>query len=65
MKLESWQSTEDKQRWKIVRTDDYTDVEGDILAADETTGEACIQVSGETKTISLGPRGLKIVMRGR
>ncbi len=39
MKLESWHSTEDKRRWKIVRTDDYTDVPGEIITADETTGE--------------------------
>jgi len=58
MKLESWHSAEDKQRWKIVRTDDYTDVPGDIVAADEATGECSIQVGGETKTLSFGPRGI-------
>ena len=49
MKLESWHSTEDKRRWKIVRTDDYTDVAGEIITADETTGECCVHIGGETK----------------
>jgi hypothetical protein len=65
MKLESWHSTEDKRRWKIVRTDDYTDVAGDIITADEATGECCIQVGGETKTLSFGPRGIRIVGKRR
>src|ERR1700746_3237258 len=65
MKLESWHSTEDKRRWKIVRTDDYTDVAGDIITADEATGECCIQVGGETKTLSFGPRGIRVVGKRR
>ena len=50
MKLESWHSSEDKRRWKIVRTDNYTDVPGEIVTADETTGECSLHVAGETKT---------------
>lgn len=65
MKLESWTSTEDKKRWKIVRRDDFTDVEGEIVTADEDTGECCMQVGGETKTLSFGPRGISIVGRRR
>jgi hypothetical protein len=65
LKLESWHSTEDKQRWKIVRTDDYTDVAGDIITADEFSGECCLCVAGETKTFSFGPRGIRIVGRRR
>jgi hypothetical protein len=65
MKLESWHSAEDKRRWKIVRTDNYTDVPGEIVAADEATGECSLQISGETKTISFGPGGIRIVGRGR
>lgn len=63
MKLESWQPPEDRRRWKIVRTDDYTDVEGDIVTADEDTGECCVEVRGEVKTHSFGQRGLRIVRR--
>jgi hypothetical protein len=66
MKLESWHSTEQKLPWKIVRTDDYSDVKFDaIVSADEDTGECCIQVGGETKTFSFGPRGIRIVGRRR
>ena len=49
MKLESWHSSEDKRRWKIVRTDNYTDVTGEIVTADETTGECSLHVGGETE----------------
>jgi hypothetical protein len=65
MKLESWQSAEDKKKWKIVRRDECTDVVGEIITADEATGECCIQVSGETKTLSFGPGGIRIVGRRR
>jgi hypothetical protein len=65
VKLESWHSSEDKRRWKIVRTDNYTDVPGEIVTADETTGECSVQVSGETKTLSFGAGGIRIVGRRR
>lgn len=63
MKLESYHSAEDKKRWKLVRTDDYSDVTGEIITADEDTGECCIQVNGETKVLHFGPGGLKIIGR--
>lgn len=65
MILESWQSTEDKRRFKIVRTDNYTDLPGEITTADEMSGECCLQVGGTTKTYSLGPHGIRIVPRRR
>jgi hypothetical protein len=65
MKLESWHSAEEKRRWKIVRTDTYTDVAGDIIAADEATGECCIQVGSETKTMNFGPGGIRLCGRRR
>lgn len=65
MKLESWHSLDQKRVWKIVRTDTYADVAGEIITADEATGECCVQVGGETKTLSFGPLGLKIVGRRR
>ena len=61
MKLESFHSSEDKRRWKIVRTDTYTDVEGEIIVADEDTGECTMSIRGETKTLSFGIGGIKIV----
>jgi len=65
LKLESWHSSEDKSRWKVVRTDNYTDVPGEIVTADETTGECSMQVGGETKTLSFGPGGIRIIGRRR
>jgi hypothetical protein len=65
VKLESWHSSEDKRRWKIVRLNDFKDVEGEIVTADEETGECSVRVGDETKTLSLGPGGLRIVGRGR
>lgn len=69
MKLEGWQSPELKRRYKLVRRDDCTDIEGDIICADEETGEALLNVTtksgAETRALSLGPLGLRIVRRAR
>ena len=65
MKLESWHSSEDKRRWKIMRTGNYTDVASKIVTADETTGECSIHVGDEAKTLSFGPGGIRIVGQGR
>ena len=63
MKIESWVASEDKRRLKIVRTDNYMDVEGEILTADDDTGDCCLQVGGETKTFCFGPGGIRIMRR--
>jgi hypothetical protein len=60
MKIESWYSKEDRSRWKIVRTNNYADVPGEILAADEATGECSLHVDGQVKTLNFGPGGIKI-----
>ncbi len=65
MILESWHSPGDKAHWKIVRTDDYTDVPGEIITANDATGECCLMVGGEAKTMSFGPGGIRIVGRRR
>jgi len=65
MKFESHQPHDDKLRWKIVRTDDCTDVPGDIVAADEATGDCSVHVGGETKALSFGIGGIRIVRRSR
>jgi len=65
MKLESWEGTEIKARWKIVRTDDYSEVPGEIVSADEATGEFCLTVGGVTKTECFGPGGMRLVGRRR
>lgn len=61
MKLESWHSTEDKRRWKIVRLDNYTDVPGEIVTADEATGECTVHVEGANKTLQFGAGGIRLV----
>lgn len=63
MKLESTDSVENKRRWKVVRTDNYTDVEGEIVAADETTGECIMHVAGVNKTMCFGPGGIRVVAK--
>lgn len=64
MKLESWQPLETKQRWKLVRTEDYMDIKCNaIITADESTGECCIEVNGENVTQNYGPNGIRILPR--
>lgn len=65
MKIESGDPSEVKVRWKVVRTDDFKDVDGEIVAADEDTGECSMHVGGETKTLSFGTGGIRIVARRR
>jgi hypothetical protein len=69
MRFESWHPNEEKRKFKIVRTDfggpNGGDVEGEIVTSDEDTGECCITVAGETKTLSFGPGGIRIVERRR
>ena len=48
-----------------MRTDSYRDVEGEIITADEVTGECSVHVGDETKTLSFGPGGIRIVGRRR
>jgi hypothetical protein len=65
MKLESHHKEEDKRRWKIIRTDDYSEVAGKIITADDATGECCIELNGETKTLNFGLNGIRLIGRGR
>ncbi len=62
MKLESFHDPAEKRRFKIVRLDNYADVPGEIVAADDTTGECVMENGGETK-ILLFPGGIRIVGR--
>jgi len=57
-------SAEDRARWKVVRLDNYTDIEGEVLAADPATGECTVNLNGETKTLSFAC-GIAVVGRGR
>lgn len=70
MKLEDFVSAEEKHRWKLVRTDSFLDVPGEIVSADEETGEACIRTTsadGATndQKMTFGPGGFRIVGRNR
>jgi len=61
MKIE--ESATDKDRWKLVRTDDYRDIPGDVVMADEDTGEAAVSDKGEMRHLQFSPRGFRIVRR--
>jgi hypothetical protein len=70
MKIDSSEAAELKSRWKIVRTDNYADIPGDIVTADEVTGECVLLLpdgNGGTmcKTLAFGPHGIKIISRRR
>lgn len=63
MRIESWENPAVKAHFKIVRTDDYSDIHGEIVTAYEETGEYCICVGGQIQSFSLGPNGIRIVRR--
>lgn len=72
MKLESWQATELKMSWKIVRTDTCEDVPGMIISADEDTGECKMFVVDprclppeRTVEYDFKPGGIRIVPAAR
>jgi hypothetical protein len=56
MKLGAELSSADKRRWKVVRLDTHADVPGEIVSADDDTGECCMEVGGEAKTLSFRSR---------
>jgi hypothetical protein len=63
MKIESHESSEHKARYKAVRLDNGADVPGDIVTADEVTGEVSVHANGETKSLSFGPGMIRIIPR--
>lgn len=65
MKFEAYDSEEKKAPWKIVRLDTFQDISGQIVTADELTGECSVKNGDETKNFSLGERGLSIISRKR
>jgi hypothetical protein len=65
MKIESGASAEEKKLWKVVRVDSYTDVPGDIVSADEQSGNCTMMIAGESKNFSFGEHGIRIVRRAR
>jgi hypothetical protein len=63
--IEAYYSEEFRKQWKLVRTDEYMDVPGLIITAYEGSGECCLEVNGERKTLAFGPLGIRIVGRRR
>lgn len=49
----------------VVRTDSYSEVQGEIIAADEDTGECSLRIAGESKSFNFGPGGIRLVSRRR
>lgn len=65
MKLESFTDAAEKATYEIVRTD-YVNggkVPGEIIMADEESGECSVCVAGETKSLNFGPNGIRIVKK--
>jgi hypothetical protein len=58
-----------KSRYKVVRLDDHSDVPGEIIAADEATGECKMRdpnaptAPANEKTFSFGADSIRIVRR--
>ena len=63
MKIEHSHPSEYKDRWRIVRRDSLTTIAGNILSANEETGECELLIDGEKKTFCFGPNGIRIVGR--
>jgi hypothetical protein len=64
MKLELSHDEGKWRRWKVVRLDTYTDVPGEIVTADDASGECMMNIAGEKKTLSFAC-GIKIVPKAR
>ena len=64
MKIDSSMSEEQRRRYKVVRLDSLSDLDGLIVVADEQEGTATLKdKSGEDKAYSFGPRGIVILLR--
>lgn len=67
MKLESWDSFEEKKRWKIVRRDNLSNDPRWIISADEVTGK-CQLVSepdeqASAEAVEFGEDAIRILPR--
>ncbi len=63
MKLHAYQSAEAKHKYRVVWCYDYSDVDGEIVHADEDTGEFTLTVNQENKSFNFGPGGIRILPR--
>ncbi len=71
MKFEAYHNAEEKARYKLVRTDTYIDIPGQIVEADEENGTcvlAVVPAPGEAavnQSFNFGPHGFRVVLRRR
>ena len=54
----------ERRRWRVVRLDNYSDIPGEILSADELTGEVTAKdYGGQERFYTLGERGIRVIRR--
>jgi hypothetical protein len=63
VKFESFDDPKIKERYRVVRTLNYTDVPGDIVMADELTGDCTMQDAENTRAYHFGPLGIRIIRK--
>jgi hypothetical protein len=66
MKIDPAMAEAERSRWRVVRLDTCEDVPGEILSADEQTGEVKMaDLGGEERSYSLGQHGIRLLPRKR
>jgi hypothetical protein len=70
MKITSQHSAEEKAKWEVVSLYNGASVPGEIISADEETGEVSMKVKAHDgtaadRTYSFGAYGIKLVARSR
>ena len=64
MKIDPAMAEAERKRWRVVRLDTCEDVPGEILAADEQTGEVKLKIhEGEERSYSFGQQGIRLLPR--
>ena len=54
----------ERRRWRVVRLDSYTDIPGEVLFADELTGEVKTRGRGGFEHYyTLGEHGIRIIRK--
>jgi hypothetical protein len=54
----------ERKRWRVVRLDSFADIPGQILSADDQTGEVTMRdQGGEETSYSLGRHAIRLVRR--
>jgi hypothetical protein len=64
MKIDSDMLEEERQGWRVVRLDSFADIPGQILSADDQTGEVKMKnPRGEERSYSLGQHAIRLIRR--